>query len=300
MNLTLSGGRQGLSWSWTRGRTPDETDLLRKFRGWRLYVRDIAVSIPSNLQPHAYLCIGSAITSFSGWNSMITAYRNTSVAASRTVSRRFSVQCERALSRRLVRRGRLISNSVWCNDRPMPASLALFSCLTEKVRLECKPPPTAPDTRGGARCRNVVRVAPPPSLPSGTPGEKAIVLEAGLAVDERGPGEGFDPAARRFEDGLPGGCVPFHRRAEARVEVGFARGDHAEFERAAAFLALAHRIARKKLGEASAVFVRAAVDDDEPIRRRSARPDRFGLAAMAPAGRGARSASGVGDADRGT
>jgi hypothetical protein len=42
---------------------------------------------------------------------------------------------------------------------------------------------------------------------------------------------------------LPGGCVPFHRRAETPVEVGFARGDHAEFERAAAFLALAHRFA---------------------------------------------------------
>jgi hypothetical protein len=45
----------------------------------------------------------------------------------------------------------------------------------------------------------VVRVASPPGLPGGTPGEKAFVLEAGLAVGKGGPGEGFDAAARRFE-----------------------------------------------------------------------------------------------------
>jgi hypothetical protein len=45
----------------------------------------------------------------------------------------------------------------------------------------------------------VVRVASPPGLLGGTPGEKAFVLEAGLAVGEGGPGEGFDAAARRFE-----------------------------------------------------------------------------------------------------
>ena len=100
MNLTLSG-RQGLSWSWIRGRTPDEIDLPRKFRRW-------------------------------------------------------------------------------------PVSL----CCASHRRLAYGAVP---------------------------PGEKAFVLEVGLAVGERDPGEGFDPTARRFEDGLPGGCVPFHRRAEARV-----------------------------------------------------------------------------------
>lgn len=41
-------------------------------------------------------------------------------------------------------------------------------------------------------------------------------------------------AAGAFEDGLCGGGVPFHGGGEARVEVGVAFGDGAEFERAAA------------------------------------------------------------------
>jgi hypothetical protein len=143
-----------------------------------------------------------------------------------------------------------------------------------------------------SRCRLSVR--------GGAPGEKAFVLESGLVIGERSTGESFDPAARRFEDGLPSGCILLHRRAEARVEVGFARGDHTEFERAAVFLALAHGIAREKLGEASAVVMRAAVDDNETIRRRRADPNRLGLAAITSAGRGPRSASDVGDADRRT
>src|SRR5215831_11160791 len=98
------------------------------------------------------------------------------------------------------------------------------------------------------------------------PGEEAVVLEAGLAVGERGAVQCFDPPAGGFEDGLAGRGVPFHRRAEARVEVGLAGGDDAEFERAAAALALAHRIIGEKLGKPAAVLVRAAVDDDEPVR----------------------------------
>ena len=67
---------------------------------------------------------------------------------------------------------------------------------------------------------------------------------------------------------MAGGGVPLHRRAEARVEIGFARGDYAEFEGAAAFLALAHRIILQKFGEPPAVLVRPAVDHDEAVRRR--------------------------------
>ena len=59
INLTFSGGRQGFSWAWLRGRTPNETDLPRKFRSAaRLYMRGSAASLPSNVQPHAYVCIG--------------------------------------------------------------------------------------------------------------------------------------------------------------------------------------------------------------------------------------------------
>ncbi len=57
--MTFSGSRQGFSWSWIKGRTPDETDLPRRFRSVaRLYIRGSTVSTPSNIQPHAYVCIG--------------------------------------------------------------------------------------------------------------------------------------------------------------------------------------------------------------------------------------------------
>jgi hypothetical protein len=32
IHLTFSGGRQGYSWSWIKGRTSDEIDLPRRFR----------------------------------------------------------------------------------------------------------------------------------------------------------------------------------------------------------------------------------------------------------------------------
>jgi hypothetical protein len=31
IHLTFFGGRQGYSWSWIKGRTPDEIDLPRRF-----------------------------------------------------------------------------------------------------------------------------------------------------------------------------------------------------------------------------------------------------------------------------
>jgi hypothetical protein len=59
VHLAFSGSRQGFSWSWIRGRTPNETDLPRRFRSVpRLYIRGITVSMPGNIQPQAYICIG--------------------------------------------------------------------------------------------------------------------------------------------------------------------------------------------------------------------------------------------------
>ena len=83
-----------------------------------------------------------------------------------------------------------------------------------------------------------------------SPGEKAVVLETGLAVGERFAGQGLDAAAGGFENGLAGRGVPLHRRAEARVEIGLTGRDDAEFQCTPAFLALAHRIVLQKLGEA--------------------------------------------------
>jgi hypothetical protein len=59
IHLTFSGGREGFNWSWIRGRTPDETDLPRKFRSvTRLDMRGSAASLAGNLQPHGYVCVG--------------------------------------------------------------------------------------------------------------------------------------------------------------------------------------------------------------------------------------------------
>jgi hypothetical protein len=59
IHLTFSGGRQGFSWSWIKGRTPDEIDLPRRFHSVaRLTMRGSTPPTPSNIQPHAYVCVG--------------------------------------------------------------------------------------------------------------------------------------------------------------------------------------------------------------------------------------------------
>src|SRR6185436_12336817 len=108
-----------------------------------------------------------------------------------------------------------------------------------------------------------------------------VVFEAGFAVGEWKARQGFDPATSGFENGLPGGGIPFHRRAEARVEVALAGGDDAEFQRAAAALTRLHGIILQELGEPPAVFVRSTVDHDKPVRRRDARLDQLGYATPA-------------------
>src|SRR5580704_2299053 len=87
--------------------------------------------------------------------------------------------------------------------------------------------------------------APLSGLPRrlGAPGEEAVVLQIVLAVMQRAAFHPHHRAAGGFEDRLAGGGVPFHRRAVARVEVGLARREHAEFERAAAADALQYRAA---------------------------------------------------------
>jgi hypothetical protein len=59
VHLAFSGGRQGFSWSWIKGRTRDEIDLPNRFHSVpKLYIRGIALSMPGNILPHAYVCIG--------------------------------------------------------------------------------------------------------------------------------------------------------------------------------------------------------------------------------------------------
>src|SRR3954453_16933269 len=101
----------------------------------------------------------------------------------------------------------------------------------------------------------------------GAPGEKAVVLQPRLAVAQRRTVEAEDVPAGGFEPGLPGRGVPLHRRPETRIEISLARRQHAEFQRAAALLALDHRavLVLEILGEVAAVLVAAAVDHDNPL-----------------------------------
>jgi hypothetical protein len=54
IHLAFSAGRQGYSWSWIKGRTPNEADLPRRFHS----VGGNMTSTPTNIQPHAYVCVG--------------------------------------------------------------------------------------------------------------------------------------------------------------------------------------------------------------------------------------------------
>src|SRR5581483_9346580 len=123
-------------------------------------------------------------------------------------------------------------------------------------------------------------------------------FEVVLAVGERAAFYADDTAAGGFEDRLAGRGVPFHRRAEARIEVGLARCQHAEFERAAAADPFEDRAALEIFGEAAAVVVSAAVDDGEPVRRRRPRADRLRRAAVLDADRRAGAMGGIGRRDR--
>jgi len=59
INLAFYGDRQGFSWSWVKGRTPDEVDLPPRFRSVeRVYIRGSTAATPSKIQPHAYVCVG--------------------------------------------------------------------------------------------------------------------------------------------------------------------------------------------------------------------------------------------------
>jgi hypothetical protein len=59
MHLAFSGGRQGFSWCWTKGRSPNEIDLPRRFHSVaRLTMRGSTTPTASNIQPHASVCVG--------------------------------------------------------------------------------------------------------------------------------------------------------------------------------------------------------------------------------------------------
>src|SRR5882724_3729231 len=66
------------------------------------------------------------------------------------------------------------------------------------------------------------------------------IVESRLAVCELGAVERRDPPARRDDDGVSGGGIPFHGAAKPRIEIGDALGDEAELQRAAGGAVAAH------------------------------------------------------------
>jgi hypothetical protein len=75
VHLAFSGGGQGFSWSWIKGRTRDETDLPRRFRAVpKLYIRGITSQCPATYSLTPMSVSGSVTISFTAWNSMITRF----------------------------------------------------------------------------------------------------------------------------------------------------------------------------------------------------------------------------------
>jgi len=55
----LLRGPTGLQLVLVKGRMRDEIDLPHRFHSVpKLYIRGITVSMPGNIQPHAYVCVG--------------------------------------------------------------------------------------------------------------------------------------------------------------------------------------------------------------------------------------------------
>src|ERR1700730_15868519 len=171
----------------------------------------------------------------------------------------------------------------------MRANPSAASSSTELAQLR-RPSPRTAHCRYGAELSRGRRSG------SAAPGEKAVVLEAGFSIGERGACQRFDAAAGGLEYSLPGSGVPLHRRAETRVEVSLTGGDDAEFQGTATALARPHWIILQEVREAPAVLVRPAVDDDEPVLR-CACVDQLWRASTAAAGRSVRTTSGIGQPD---
>src|SRR6516164_3497076 len=75
--LAFSGGGQGFSWSWIKGRTRDEADLPRRFRAVpKLYIRGTQSQCPATYSRTPISVSGSVTISFTAWNSMITRFAN--------------------------------------------------------------------------------------------------------------------------------------------------------------------------------------------------------------------------------
>src|SRR6185437_15330899 len=117
--------------------------------------------------------------------------------------------------------------------------------------------------------------------------ETRLAIAQGLAVERH------RAAARRPEDRLAGGGIPFHGVAEARVIIRLARGEQAEFDGAAGDAPLGTGQRREICRKPRLVDMRAAMHDDGAARRCGTRRDRLGCGAAALAARGAGAGCGI-------
>src|SRR5258708_25280407 len=97
------------------------------------------------------------------------------------------------------------------------------------------PPPARPRSRSA-------RLPTRSSPGQAAPGNEAGILEAALAVAKPAAVELGHAAAGGLDDGVTRRGVPFHGAAEARIEIGLAGGQDAEFDGAAGALDLAHPV----------------------------------------------------------
>jgi len=127
--------------------------------------------------------------------------------------------------------------------------------------------------------------------------DEVRIVESRLAVCELGAVERRDPPARRDDDGVSGGGIPFHGAAKPRIEIGDALGDEAELQRAAGGAVAAHAFGLQERLHGLGVAMGATRQDDDAIARDLARRDGARRAGAALA-RDARNDAAIGSGQR--
>src|SRR5258708_10520715 len=111
------------------------------------------------------------------------------------------------------------------------------------------------------------------------PGDEPLVLESGisLSVAQRRSVEAEHAAPGGIQDGMAGGRVPFHGGGEARIDIGIAAGNQAEFQGRTGTLDFGHRLLLKPL-LGLRIHMRSAVDGAQTrARNRAGFDDRHGV-----------------------
>src|SRR5580692_12256185 len=112
-----------------------------------------------------------------------------------------------------------------------------------------KPAPPVTNTTASRNRMDQRLVAPGLLRRPAAPGDESRVLESGifLSVAQRRSIEAEHAAPGGVQDGMAGGRVPFHGGGEARIDIGVAAGNQAEFQRGAGTLQVGDRRSRQPL-----------------------------------------------------